>query len=152
MKNNSLPGQLVALIQHIHLNESGWWDKSIEQFVRASMWIHGKSLDSSQLCEVIADCIGIEIPAKDIETSLDRLRQNGDVFQTDNNKFTLSQIASDQVSQNIEQYESYENATKTIFIDYLGNNQYNGDPIVIWKKFREEVITCSVEKPYTPKD
>ena len=39
--SQQLPAELVSLIHHLHLNEAGWWDKGIRQFIVSIVWLNG---------------------------------------------------------------------------------------------------------------
>jgi len=37
--NSLLPKEVVALVQHIELNKTGWWDKTVQRLVIAAVWL-----------------------------------------------------------------------------------------------------------------
>jgi hypothetical protein len=37
--NSLLPKEVVALVQHIELNKTGWWDKAVQRLVMAAVWL-----------------------------------------------------------------------------------------------------------------
>ena len=37
-----MPKTLLQLIEHIELNESGWWDSALKNVLLATIWMNGK--------------------------------------------------------------------------------------------------------------
>lgn len=140
MATRTLPSQLIALIQHIKLNEAGWWEKSIEQIIRASMWTHGNPLTLGQICDITKECSGIELSNREIESSVENLRQQGDVFNLPSNHIALAQHASDTVARDVEKLESDIKASENIFYNILDFHKYEGDSAQLWNNFRTDVI------------
>ncbi len=48
-----LSNDLAAIVHHVELNRSGWWDRAVQRLVLASIWLIGRPASSVQILSTI---------------------------------------------------------------------------------------------------
>jgi hypothetical protein len=54
-----LPSELAALVHHVELNRSGWWDKTLEGVVLTSIWLAETNPTKDQIRQTLVNKFGL---------------------------------------------------------------------------------------------
>lgn len=68
-----LPQELISLVHHVTLNESGWWKKSIRKMIIAVVWLARKPLTNQEILELLLSNFGISIDIATVNTQVSAL-------------------------------------------------------------------------------
>ena len=71
---------LVRLVQHVALNQSGWWKQAVERLLLACAYTVGAS-SRSQLCEAVQESSGVVIMSERLADALDELLRAGSLVE-----------------------------------------------------------------------
>lgn len=85
-----LSPEIVSLIHHVELNESGWWKKAIGQVVKGGLWKANAALTVSELQRELKLDVGVNVSEEMLQSQLDVLYSQNCVTIL-NNKYILSQ-------------------------------------------------------------
>ena len=141
MPNKPLSAEIVALIHHVQLSDAGWWNKSVDQLIRASMWANQDASTPHNVRQCVMDAAGVRLTHEDVLASLRRLKHAGDVFEVEPNRLKLSEQACEQIEFRIDDITQTENKACELFKEYLTSTGIESNSDIVWKRFREEVVS-----------
>ncbi len=67
---------LIRLVQHVALNESGWWDRAIERLTLACSYLLGPSTHDA-LCAKVTASSGVQINSQRLLSAIEKLLESG---------------------------------------------------------------------------
>ena len=71
---------LTRLVQHVELNESGWWEQAVERLLLACAYTLGPSSYDDLVAMVVESC-GIQPKSARIDSAIQRLVESGDLIE-----------------------------------------------------------------------
>lgn len=139
MANRQLSADIVALIHHVELNESGWWKKAVSQIVKGVLWKnHGVSLRLEALHEAIrAEAPGALGSDEELEKQLQSLRDQGTVSILPGPAYKLTELAFNELSAQAATAHAEQDACEKDFIATCREHCPALDPEKVWKDFTE---------------
>lgn len=85
---------LIRLVQHVALNQSGWWEQAMERLVLACSYTAGPS-SRSHLCEAVRQSSGVELTSERFDEIAGRLLQTGSLVEHQESVFVSEAIRED---------------------------------------------------------
>ena len=73
---------LTRLVQHVELNESGWWEQAVERLLLACAYTLGPSSYDDLVAMVVESC-GIQPRSARVDSAIQRLVESGDLIEGD---------------------------------------------------------------------
>lgn len=140
MSHKALPHEVVALIHHVQLNDSGWWERTVDQIVKASMWMSGEVLTDIRIRQVVYECTGTELDHQTIRESTTRLVDAGELFSVDNHRFKLAEHARTAITTQIELVEKTERSAAEAFNAAAQANGFASNDSDFWERTKREAI------------
>jgi hypothetical protein len=61
MPIKQLSPELVSLVHHVELNQSGWWKKAVKKMIVAAIWSSDRPLSCQQVKEVLREDFNIDL-------------------------------------------------------------------------------------------
>lgn len=109
-----LPAQLISLIHHIALNEFGWWDKTIQNFIISTIWISKNNNDNdvTKIKKSLKEEFNLEIEPDVIEREINHLLKQGVIVSLDNANYKISEEKLKKFSKDLEDFEILESNSK----------------------------------------
>ncbi|WJJ93757.1 hypothetical protein [Neopusillimonas aromaticivorans] len=98
MAKKNLSPEIVSLIHHVELNESGWWKKAVSQVVRGVLWQSNSSLSQQQIQDALHHELGIRLSGDILVSQLTMLSSQGSVVTLPGGCYKLSEQARQQLS------------------------------------------------------
>ncbi|KRP41114.1 hypothetical protein [Pseudomonas poae] len=139
MANRQLSPDIVALIHHVELNESGWWKKGVSQIVKGVLWKnHGAALGLNALHDAIrAEAPGALGSDDELERQLNNLRDQGTVSILPGPAYKLTERAFNDLSVQAAAAHAEQDACEADFIVTCREHCPTLDPNLVWKDFTE---------------
>ncbi len=134
-------GDIVALVQHVELNESGWVANATAKGVRFLIWILGEPVNNQEIYDQ-RDQIGLNsLTHSQITAALEKLIEDGSLLQI-GEKYKLSEEARDRVSTAVSNAEKVEQNVVKKVIDSAREAANNPDleGSRLWSQFRTEFV------------
>jgi len=91
MNAHRLSPEIVSLIHHVELNQSGWWKKAVGQVIKAGLWTRNSALTVSELQIELKRDLGVRIPEQTIVSQLQGLAGQGAVISLPDGRVKLSE-------------------------------------------------------------
>jgi hypothetical protein len=98
MSIKKLSPEIVSLIHHVELNESGWWKKAVGQVVRGVLWKSKSAMTLAELHAALKRETGIHLPDDVLTKQLDALCNQGSVTRIPGPNFKLTERARVELS------------------------------------------------------
>ena len=134
-------GDIVALVQHVELNESGWVESATAKAVRFLFWLIDEPADSKDLFEQRGQIGLSSLTQAQVVAALTRLTEDGTILPT-GAKFKLSEAARLKVGAAVSNAEAVEKGVieKVIASARLATNTPELEASQLWSLFRAEFI------------
>lgn len=99
---------IIALIHHIELNESGWVTTAIRKAIRFLFWMIGEPADINMILNERGSLGLDKLTREQAETAINELLEAGVILPVSNNKFKLAETEMQGLEQSIKVAENVE--------------------------------------------
>ena len=87
-----LSSEIVSLVHHVKLNESGWWEKAVQNIIISTFGINeNKAISEKEIFEKVLKEIKTEIDITRLRKQFEILKSKGIIVSNSNNLFILSE-------------------------------------------------------------
>ena len=132
-----MPKTLLQLIEHIELNESGWWDSALKNVLLATIWMNGKPVPKEQVRDLVISAFNLEIPVDRVAIGIERLMGSKQLIETDDGRIAPTSSVADQMEQRLSDAQSNEDKVRVTFFEKVGNCCAPYSPEESWDLFIE---------------
>ena len=141
MATRQLSPEIVSLIHHVSLNETGWWKKATSQVVLGVLWKRNEPIDRNGLHSDLFKELGHGIAEETLTAQLQLLTAQGAIIESQDGAIRLAEAtkrtlhAANQatLAEREECLKSFKSSCST-HIESL-------DPDVVWESFRKGLAT-----------
>ena len=91
MNGRQLSPEIVSLVHHVELNESGWWKKAVGQVVKGVLWKAKTPQTTVELHKALRREVGLRLPDDVLSRQLDSLVSQGAVVKTPGPNYKLTE-------------------------------------------------------------
>jgi hypothetical protein len=84
-----LPTELAALVHHVELNRSGWWDKAVHRLVLAAVWLSDKPPTIAEIQEVVRDKFRLSLNNSKVSAAIQTLESQNVLVRLDGPAFRI---------------------------------------------------------------
>ena len=140
MATRTLPPELVSLVHHIELRNSGWWDSAIERFVVATIWLSGENLTIDGLVSKLHETFHITLTPDRVEAHISALLSSDTLISLSDGRLKISEASLVQFHQGLKENEVLDGQAQFKFITMLGTCCPSLPPEETWKSFNEELL------------
>jgi len=81
MKKTALPPELSALVHHVELNKSGWWDKAIQRIILTASYRINSEFTAAEMLNVLSNDFSVHIDLQKIEKQITTLERTNDLIR-----------------------------------------------------------------------
>jgi len=111
--NNKLSQvEISALVHHVELHKTGWWDKALNRLVLAVIWIENGKLKNVEIKQALKTTFGVEITSSKLFSILDSLKSSNFILEIQKNEFKVSEATIGEFEQEIKTAEDAEKKAK----------------------------------------
>ncbi|MGR8981823.1 MAG: hypothetical protein ACU84H_17270, partial [Gammaproteobacteria bacterium] len=135
MATNRLSPELVSLVHHVELNQSGWWKKAVKKIIIAAIWSASRPLSSQEIKDILYEDFNIDLDLITLEAQIQVLRSEQIIISTDNKKLVVSQIELKSFEEELHNAEKDAEEAKQQFYILISSYCTILDPQNIWEKF-----------------
>ena len=135
-----LDNSLLALIEHVELNRSGWWDVALGNVLLAAVWVHGEPIWREQVRELVNSAFSFQIPPDRITIGIDRLLAEGKMVIHGNDRLALADGVAERMKARLEAARDNESAVRTAFVEQIGECCAPHTPEQAWNLFTKEYL------------
>ena len=140
----ALPRELVSLVHHVQLNQSGWWDVAVERLVLAALWRAGGPIHPEAITRVAAHDFGVRLPPGSPERAAQRLISRDDVLALEDGRVKLPELRMAEYEAKRSEGERRELHVKDRFRRALEETGCSCDAERTWQLFQEKWLQPTV--------
>lgn len=135
-----LSPELITLVHHIKLHESGWWDKALQRLVITVVWIASGRLTVEEILNELGKNFDINIELKRLEEQLSVLVTSGDFVVGNDRRYSISEIRKRSFEDELQKYEDLEQYAKEKFSEAVVKYDKTLNVNDIWETFHEKFL------------
>ena len=135
--------RLTRLVQHVALNESGWWERALERLTLACAYSLGPST-RDELCEMVNESSGLQRNSNRLLSSISRLLDKGHLVVL-GDQIRVAEAVNTEFHRQEEDTLASEDAAYRRF-ERLAQRQGLGDRArELWSVLEEDVVLPLIE-------
>jgi len=134
-----LSKEIISLIHHQSLNEQGWRDKSIQNFIVFIIYEYGSSLAVQEITTKMKDDLGVGLSNEEAQAAINILVQKNRLIDQQL-KYKIPEEERKKIVEEISSYKNIEKVCKEVFLKII-ENCCLGKINYTWEFFDQEVIT-----------
>lgn len=133
--------QVSTLVHHIKLNESGWWEKAIQNLIISSFGIKENCpLTRDQSFQIIKDEIDGALDKIRFNKQFDILLSSHAIIPNVNATFVLSEGIFNEFKAILQEQHDLELDAEKFFIGFVKLYCNEIDPFSLWSEFKSELL------------
>lgn len=140
MTARRLSPELVSLVHHVELNESGWWKKAVGQVVRGLLWRARQPLDVEAIRQAAVSEIGVELSPDILRDQLNSLISQHVAIEVPGSGFKLTERAWQDLSLTHEKAAEEASECEDLFLGAVRKECPELDPADVWGKFHAALV------------
>lgn len=135
--------ELVSLVHNIELNNSDWWEKTIQKIIIAVLWIENKETNLTEIKKKIQDESPIKIDLSQINVQIDKLCAKNIILASQHG-YRISEAHKQEFENEISSTEQITQKAKEKFLTILSKecSSINGEQL--WVAVNKDLLLPSV--------
>lgn len=140
MNKKMLSPEIVSLIHHVELNQTGWWRKAVAQVVRGVLWKTKTLMTLTELSSALKRELGIQLTEDVLAKQLDSLASQGAITRLPGPNFKLTEKAQQELTSAHEQATKEQEACRTEFLAGCAQHCPNLEGGKVWHEFTKSLV------------
>lgn len=140
MEERKLPNELVSLIHHVKLNESGWKKKLNEHLILATGFELGETFSVPQAKSHIFEHFQVRVSDQEMRQAIQTLDGRGNLIKAGDEVYRLSQEAKQRLQDKAEESNVLESKAKQHFTAIATSLGLDTNSGLLWKSFKDDFI------------
>lgn len=142
MSARQLSPELVSLVHHVELNESGWWKKAVGQVVKGVLWKAQSPLTVAELHEALRKELGLRLADDVLSRQLDSLSSQGAVVRMPGPNYKLTERTFQELSAARSAAVAEQDACRDAFFASCAENCPELDASKAWQAFTKALAAA----------
>lgn len=135
MLKKMLSPEIVSLIHHVELNQTGWWRKAVGQVVRGVLWKAQRPMTLAELSSALRRELGMQLTDDVLTKQLEALTSHGSVTRLPGPNFKLSEQATTELTAAHQQAVKEQESCKAMFLQACADQCPHLDTTKVWERF-----------------
>lgn len=141
-----LSTELVALVHHVELSRSGWWEKTLEHLVLASIWLADLDPTVDDISDTLNSEFGLSVDRGKIDSTIIKLDKKGYIVFLPDSTIRITESKQKNFEEEIETAENVEKEAKARFSKLVRELCDDLDPQDTWVKFESTFLAPFVQE------
>ena len=129
---------LIHLVQHVALNQSGWWEQAIERLILACTYTSGPCTQD-EICEAVRASSGVEVTSERLTRSIATLLDAGSLVQLQG-AIRVSEAARTDLQRYEERTLSSEARARDKFVSMAKTYEFEDQVDELWHTLETQII------------
>jgi hypothetical protein len=138
--NSLLPREAVALVQHIELNKSGWWDKTVHRLVMAAVWLADEPPNFDAIQAALKGTFKLSLPSPKLNLALTSLESRKMLLRLPSDTYRIPEEQRAVFEKEIAASEMVEVQAKESFCKLVTEVGAGLDPEKVWTTFENDFL------------
>lgn len=135
-----LPPELTSLVHHVELNKAGWWDKAVQQFILATVWLSDESLTAEGILERLRQDFSVGLDAERLRKQLGALLASDTLVQLRGERFKISEQSLKAFTADLQEAERIQEQAHERFTEIMAQSCPSIDAESTWQSFNEQFL------------
>jgi hypothetical protein len=140
-----LPTEVAALVQHIELHRSGWWDKTIERLVLAAVWLSGDAPTDRVVRHTLGEQLGLSLGEGKLSAALAALERQDLLVRSNEGLYRIPDKARSIFEGEIKEAERIHGAAREVFTALVHKHCPALRPADVWVLCESHLLGPLVE-------
>ena len=129
---------LIHLVQHVALNQSGWWEQAIERLILACTYTSGPCTQD-EICEAVRASSGVEVTSERLTRSIATLLDAGSLVQLQG-AIRVSEAERTDLQRYEERTLSSEARARDKFVSMAKTYEFEDQVDELWHTLETQII------------
>lgn len=138
--NSLLPKEVVALVQHIELNKTGWWDKAIQRLVIAAVWLADEPPSAGAIHATLKTTFRLSLTTPKFMSALASLESRKMLLHLPSDTYRVPEEHRVAFEKEIAAAEKVECEAKESFCKLVSAVGEGLEPGKVWTAFEHEFL------------
>jgi hypothetical protein len=136
-----LSSEIISLVHHVKLNESGWWEKAMQNIIVSTFGINGNApMTENEILESIHNDINTNIDRIRVIKQIELLRSKKIILPIQNDLFQLSEDAFSNFKSSFASQKEIEFEAEKRFNNLCAQLCPGIQPEILWKELNDTLI------------
>ena len=135
-----LSPELISLVHHVKLYESGWWDEALQRLIITIVWVSPQQITSNEIKTELKNTFDIHIESDRLANQLKLMVASKDLNLVDDKKYSVSEKCKETFEHDLNQYEDIEKYAKSRFSEALAKHDPSLSGDDVWQSFHEKCL------------
>ena len=140
-----LPREVTALISHVELNRAGWWDKTLQRLILASVWFMEKSATKNEVSRMLKEDWNLTVKPEKLKSVFDFLVNEESLIRVSNDVYRIPEEKRKIFEREINDAEKSATNAREYFCSLVADSCPNLDSQEVWKDFERILFTPMVQ-------
>lgn len=136
-----LPKEVAALVHHIELNRSGWWDKVIQRLALAAVWWSDHPPSADEIKKTLLQEFKLSLSHDKLRTALTALEKQDLLVALQEGEYRIPDAQRLVFERDIEAAEKVEFDARGFFCRLARDLCTDLDEDSVWSAFQTELLT-----------
>lgn len=137
-----LSPEIVSLIHHVELNESGWWKKAVGQVIKGVLWKSQTPLTQAELKIGLKREVGIQLPDEVLLKQVEILSSQNCVTRMPDQSYKLTEETRQTLTAAHQKASSEQELCHSAFLTSCTNNCPDLAPDKVWSEFKKALLSA----------
>ena len=138
---STLSKEVVALVHHVELNRSGWWDKVVQRLALAAVWLSDHPPSTQEIKTTLLEEFSLPLSDEKLRAALSALEQQGSLVALDDDRYRIPDSQRVSFEQEIEASEKVGSDACEFFCGLARALCPYLDAHSVWSTFQSEFLT-----------
>lgn len=140
-----LPTEVAALMRHIELHRSGWWDKTIQRLVLAAVWLSGDAPNDRVVRRTLEEQLGLALGEGKLSAALAALEKQDLLVRSNERQYRIPNGARSTFEGEIKEAERIHVAAREVFTALVHRHCPTLQPVEVWALCESHLLGPLVE-------
>lgn len=141
-----LPKEVAALVHHIELNRSGWWDKVAQRLALAAVWWSDHPPSADEIKKTLSQEFKLALTEDKLRAALSALEKQDLVVALQEGKYRIPDAQRLVFEQDIEAAEKVEVDAREFFCKHARELCAGLDANSVWSAFQSGLLTPLIKE------
>ncbi|WP_291993408.1 hypothetical protein [Candidatus Accumulibacter sp. ACC003] len=137
-----LSPEIISLIHHVELNESGWWKKAIGQVIKGVLWKSQKPLSQAELRIGLKREVGIQLPDEVLLRQIEILSSQNCLTRMPNQSYKLTEATNQALTAAYHKACSEQELCRSAFLTSCTNHCPDLPSEKVWSEFSKALLNA----------
>ena len=140
MISRRLPPELLSLVHHLELTQSGWWDTALQQLVLMILWLNNKFMTAQEIRASIKDNYSVIVDPERLSAQLGTLLDANAVIMNQAQMHKITEESRHSLEKELEAGRDVEDQTRQLFFASIIDAGLDIDPESCWDTFQDRCL------------